>query len=237
MIRLLALGVALAACTPQLVTWDETGVATIDEAPVGYRAPDLPGLCHDSFAWAHDPGTGMVYGAWWHVRPDSTADLMVARQDRAGGWSVPERADTMDAGRTGCRRAAPSMAVSNGSAYLAYGMTAKEGPGVFTVHWMQGMTHAPVAVVYGEKHGRTDIAVRGDTVVVAYEDPNTDPRRIGLALSTTGSHLFQYRSVVSPPTGAASDPFVQLEPQEILVAWTRTIRGHQERQMRRGRIR
>jgi hypothetical protein len=196
----------------------------------------MPGLCRDTFAWARDDATGTVYGAWWSVRPDSNADLVVARRDASGAWSAPERADTMDAGRTGCRRAAPSMTVSNGSAYLAYGMTAREGPGVFTVHWMQGMTHAPVAVVYGEKYGRTDIAVRGDTVVVAYEDPNTDPRRIGLALSTTGSHLFQYRGVVSPPTGEASDPMVQLTPGEITVAWTRTIRGNRERQVRRGRI-
>ena len=234
--RVFVLAVALAACAPQLVTWDETGVATIDEAPVGYQPPDVPGLCHDTFAWAHDKATGMVYGAWWRVRPDSTADLMVARQDGSGKWSAPESADTMDAGRTGCRRVAPSMAVSNGSAYLAYGMTAKEGPGVFTVHWMQGMTHAPVPVVYGEKYGRTDIAVRGDTVVVAFEDPNTDPRRIGLALSTTGSHLFQYRDVISPPTGEASDPMVLLDSGAITVTWTRTIRGNQERQMRRGRI-
>lgn len=228
------LALVLASCAAQPVIWDEPVAGDIEEAPVGYRAPDVPGICHDSFVWAHDQG--VVFGAWWNVRADSTADLMVSRQDRSGAWSIPERADTMDAGRTGCRRAPPSMAVANGGVYLAYGMSAKEGPGVFTVHWMQGMTHAPVAVVYGERFGRTDIAVRGDTVVVAYEDPNSDPRRIGLALSTTGSHLFQYRTLVSPPTGAASEPIVVLDSGRIQVAWTRTLSGRQERQVRRGRI-
>ena len=224
----------VASCAPQPVTWEEPQTADLTDASGGYQAPDHPGICPNSFVWGHE--TGVVYGAWWNVRADSTADLMVARHGADSVWSVPERADTMDAGRSGCRRVPPSLAVSNGSVYLAYGMTAKEGPGVFTVHWMQGMTHAPVAVVYGEKYGRTDIAVRGDTVVVAYEDPNTDPRRIGLALSTTGSHLFQYRTVVSPPTGEASEPVVRMNPGEILVGWTRTIRGNQERQMRRGRL-
>lgn len=214
--------------------WQEPKVENVEDAPLGYRAPEFPGICPQSFAWAQE--NGVVHAAWWSVRPDSTADLMVARESRGTGWSVPERADSMDAGRTGCRRPPPSIAVSQGNVHVAYGMTAKEGPGVFTVHWMQGMTHAPVAVVYGERYGRTDIAARGDTVVVAYEDPNTDPRRIGLALSTTASHLFQYRTVVSPPTGAASEPLVVLDQGEILVAWTRTLRGEQQRMTRRGRI-
>lgn len=206
-----------------------------EQAALGYTPPDIPGMCHDSFVWA--AGNGVVHGAWWSVRPDSTAVLMVARESRAQGWSAPEAADTMDAGRTGCRRPPPSIAMNNGNVHLAYGMNAREGPGVFTVHWMQGMTHAPVAVVYGERFGRTDIAARGDTVVVAYEDPNTEPRRIGLALSTTGSHLFQYRTLVSPPTGTASDPLVALDSAGILVAWTHKTRNAQDRMTRRGKFR
>ena len=201
----------------------------------GYAPPPVPGLCHSTFIW-HGEGE-IASAAWWNVRPDSTAVLMVAQQSRAKGWSTPEAVDTMDAGRTGCRRPPPSMAVSNGSVYLAYGMTAKEGPGVFTAHWMAGMTHAPVAVVYGEKFGRTGIAVRGDTVVVVYEDPNTDPSRIGLAVSFTGSHLFQYRTLVSPPTGAASEPQLALDSAGIMVVWNQTTRGHTVGMSRRGRFR
>jgi hypothetical protein len=233
-IRAFLVALALSSCAQQPVLWQDPKAENIEEAPIGYRAPDVPGICPGSVDWAHE--NGVVHAAWWSVRPDSTADLVVARESRGGGWSIPERADTMDAGRTGCRRPPPSIAVDNGNAHLAYGMNAREGPGVFTVHWMQGMTHTPVAVVYGERFGRTDIAARGDTVVVAYEDPNTDPRRIGLALSTTASHLFQYRTLVSPPTGEASEPMVRLDSGEIVVAWTRTLRGQRQRMTRRGRI-
>lgn len=215
--------------------WQPATNDGFEKSALGYTPPDVPGLCHDSFVWA--PGNGVVHGAWWSVRPDSTAILMVAKESRTEGWSPPEPADTMDAGRTGCRRPPPSIAVSNGNVHLAYGMNAREGPGVFTVHWMQGMTHAPVAVVYGERFGRTDIAARGDTVVVAYEDPNTEPRRIGLALSTTGSHLFQYRTLVSPPTGTASAPLVTLDSAGVLVAWTHKTRNAQDRMARRGTFR
>ena len=235
MIRALLLVTLLSACAAEPVIWQEPANETVAESATGYRAPDAPGICHDSFVWA--PGDGVVHAAWWRVRPDSTAELVVARESRAAGWSVPERADTMDAGKTGCRRPPPSIAVSNGNVHLAYGMTAKEGPGVFTVHWMQGMTHAPVAVVYGERYGRTAIAARGDTVVVAYEDPNTEPRRVGLALSTTASHLFQYRTLVSPPTGEASNPRVVLDSAGILVTWTHKTRYSQERMSRRGKLR
>lgn len=227
--------VMLASCAEEPVIWQEATTQAVEEAPVGYQAPEFPGMCGDSFVWTHE--NGVVHAAWWSVRPDSTANLMIARGSKGDRWSLPERADTMDAGRTGCRRPPPSIAVSNGNVHLAYGMTAKEGPGVFTVHWMQGMTHAPVAVVYGERYGRTDIAAQGDTVVVAYEDPNTDPRRIGLALSTTASHLFQYRTLVSPPTGEASAPIVALRAGEIVVGWTRKLRGEQQEMSRRGRIR
>ncbi len=234
MIRALVLAVAVSACAPEPIVWDEVRNESIDEAPVGYQAPEVPGICRETFAWAHEKG--VVHGAWWSQRAGGAADLVIARDSARGQWSTPMKADTMDAGTSGCRRPAPSIAVSNGNAHVAYGMTAKEGPGIFAVHLMTGMTHAPVAVVYGERYGRTDIIARGDTVVVVYEDPNTNPRRIGLALSTTASHLFQYRTLVSPPTGEASDPLVAWDSGGIVVAWTRTIRGTRERVMRRGRF-
>ena len=215
--------------------WDEVSTTTIERAGFADRPPGIPGICSETFVTAREKDT--VHAAWWNLRADGSADLLIARMGPGGEWSDPVRADTMDAGKTGCRRPAPSIAVSHGNTHLAYGMTAKEGPGVFTVHWMQGMTHAPVAVVYGERYGRTDIVARGDTVIVAYEDPNTDPRRIGVALSITASHLFQYRTLVSPRTGEASEPLLAWDGAGVIVAWTRTIRGNQQRLMRRGRFR
>lgn len=81
------------------------------------------------------------------------------------------------------------------------------------------MFHSPVAVVYGERIGRTAVAARGDIVAVVYEDPNSTPTRIALALSRTMGHLFQSRTAVSPPTGSAREPRVALGDARIAVTW------------------
>ena len=136
-------------------------------------------------------------------------------------------ADTADAGRTGCRRTPPSIAADSGSVHVAYAMTAREGAGVFVTHSMAGMPdlfHTPVAIVYGsfsgDATGRTAIAARGNTVAVAYEDPNSNPARVGVALSTTMAHLFEWRGLVSPPTGSATDPAIELRGDTVLVSWS-----------------
>jgi hypothetical protein len=86
----------------------------------------------------------------------------------------------------------------------------------------RGMTfHSPVPIVYGKRIGLTAIAARGDMVAVAYEEPNSDPRRIALALSHTLGHIFERREVVSPPTGPAGAPGVALGNHAIAVTWSR----------------
>jgi hypothetical protein len=106
-------------------------------------------------------------------------------------------------------------------------MMAREGPGIFASHSMDrgAMFHAPVAVVYGERIGRAAIAAEGNIVAVAYEDPNTEPRRIGLALSRTMGHLFQSRMSVSPPATQAGDPAVAVAGGRIAVTWRRARGG------------
>jgi hypothetical protein len=136
---------------------------------------------------------------------------------------------------------APAIVAAAGHVQLAYAMAAREGPGIFASHSMDRGTlfHSPVAVVYGERLAPPAIAARGDLVVVAYEDPNTTPRRISLAVSKTMGHPFQSRSMVSPPTGEASAPSVILRDSTVTVTWTSTPRDASaaRRMMRRGRIR
>jgi hypothetical protein len=100
-------------------------------------------------------------------------------------------------------------------------MAAKEGPGIFAAHSMdRGMTfHSPVAVVYGEHIGLTAIAARGDLVVVAYEDPNSEPQRVAVALSRTMGHTFEAHEIVSPSTGQAHTPGIALGDGRIAVTW------------------
>ena len=238
MIRALVLALVASACAKSPIVWEEPrpnwGVADIGQDPA--RGPAFPGMCANSVRFAADDSTGF-YSVWWSVKPDSTADVVLSHSTDGTVWEPPVRLDTLDAGRRGCRRAPPSIASTTGNVHVAYGMDAREGPGVFTAHWMTGMAHAPVAVVYGEKHGHTSIAARGDTVVVAYEDPNTEPRRVGLAFSRTGAHLYQWRELVSPPTGGiAWAPVVLLSSGEVLVSWQRGLGDTGESFTRRGRF-
>lgn len=201
--------------------------------------PDAPGRCTDSAQVAHDTTTGDRYAAWWSVRSDSTADLVAAHSRDGIRWGAPVRVDTTDAGRVGCDRPPPSVAAEGGNFFVVYAMTAREGPGIFASHTMDRGTifHAPVAVVYGERIGRAAIAAQGDIVVVAYEDPNTEPRRIALALSKTMGHLFQSRMPVSPPTGDARAPALALAGNRIAVTWIRGDADSVQRMVRFGELR
>lgn len=227
----------LGACGSPAIEWSEAAPAGADitgaevlafergiltarstEAPT---LPRLPGQCAGSARAARDSTTGDWYAAWWGARADSTAELLASHSSDGAVWGPPVAVDTTDAGRVGCNRPPPSVAADRGNFFVVYAMTAREGPGIFASHSMDrgAMFHAPVAVVYGERIGRSAIAAEGDIVAVAYEDPNTEPRRIAVALSRTMGHLFQSRMSVSPPAVQARDPAVAVAGGRIAVTW------------------
>lgn len=238
-------GAVFTGCEPQPIQWGEPA-----EVQAGHPASPLPPLtgarvplppthCPGSLRDAEN-GAGGRYAVWWSLRPDSTAELRAAYSPDGRRWNESVRVDTFDAARTACRRPPPAIAAEGSHVYLAYGMAAREGPGIFASHSMDHGTiyHAPVAVVYGERFGLTSVQARGSTVAVAYEDPNSVPRRIGLAVSLTMGHPFQIRTLVSPPTGEASAPWVSVGPDSLVqVGWARTDRqGRTTRFTRAGRI-
>lgn len=230
---------AVSACSPEPVDWDEPVPMPPDLAPaarvtfdarnrlVAERFPDAqpptaPGQCRTSLRLARDT-TGQWYAAWWSLRADSTADLVMAYSEDGQTWRPPVKVDTLDTAPVGCLRHAPSIAADSGNVHIAYAMAAREGPGIFASHSMDRgtMFHSPVAVVYGERIGETAIAARGYTVAVAYEDPNGTQDRIGLALSRTMAHLFQFRLTVSQPADSGRRPDVALGDGRIAVTWSR----------------
>jgi hypothetical protein len=171
-----------------------------------------------------------AFAAWWRPRPDSTAALVVARSTDGGqSWAAAVIADSTDRGRCGCRRPAPFISADslNGFVHVVYYMVAAEGAGVFFVHSMEGgdMFHSPVAIVYGERISAAAVASRGDTVAVAYENPNADSPQIWLALSKTAGHIFERRQAVSPGTSVESRPAVAVRNGRVAVAWFDTERG------------
>lgn len=231
------------ACKPEPIEWGEPTplppalASTTDLAfdaeqhlvarrPASIILPVFTSQCTGSVRVARDT-TGDWYAVWWSARLDSTALVVVSRSTDGVTWGPAVDVDSTDAGRVGCRRAAPSIDADGENVHVAYAMAAREGPGIFASHSMdRGMTfHSPVAVVYGEHIGGTAIAGRGDLVAVAYEDPNSDPQRVAVAFSRTMAHTFETRELASPPTGAARDPGIALGDGKIVVTWARGAAG------------
>jgi len=185
--------------------------------------PPANGICPGSLRLSRAGGS--LYAAWWAVRPDSGANLLSSRSlDGGRHWSIAARVDTSDKGVTGCRRIAPSIAADSSSGYVhvTYGMVAPEGPGLFFAHSMdEGVTfHTPVAIVYGDRPGRTSVAADGDIVVVGFEDPNSSTPRVGLAISRTMGHIFEERILpLSDDVGTATRPLTAVRGRQIAVAW------------------
>lgn len=243
----LAAGASAAGCVRDAVQWDREERAPGMLAP-GARLTILPGdqpaliapwvplaapsgvpMCPASMAATTARGD-TAFAAWWRPRPDSTASLVVARSTDGGRtWARAVTADSTDRGRSGCRRPAPYLTADslNGFVHIVYYMVAAEGPGVFFVHSMEGgdMFHSPVAIVYGERISGAAVASRGDTVAVAYENPNAATPQIWLALSKTAGHIFERRQAVSPGSSVASHPVVVVRNGRVAVAWFETERG------------
>lgn len=198
----------------------------LDPHPPVATVPD--GACPGSLRTARSGAD--VYGAWWDIRDDSSSILMVGRStDRGRTWSITHPADTLDHSRRGCTRPAPAIAADSATNYVdvAYFLEAKEGPGIFFTHSMDarhlgtgdGIFHAPVPVVYGDRAANVSVAAVGDQVAVAYEDPNAEQSMVGLALSRTMGHIFEQRLLVSQADLSAQDPIVAMRGNSVTVQW------------------
>jgi hypothetical protein len=176
-------------------------------------------------------GDSLVYAAWWTVRADSSALLRVAKSTDGGHrWDKTVTADERDRSVMGCSRPAPSIAYDADSGYLhlAYFLEPAEGSGIFYEHLMQGMFHAPVVIVYGERPVAAAVSAAGDTVVVAYEDPNRRTPQIMLAMSYTAGHLFDTRVPASGDDVDARAPVVRVNGRRVAVGWYQTGVGQSD---------
>jgi hypothetical protein len=248
-VPLVAALLATTACVPEPVSWEEDltremgtlsdtlrlslaadGAPRLTGAWAPPAWPDEPGVCRATRRAARAAVADTVYASWFQVRADSSVLLRVARSDDGGRtWDTPVTADSMDAGRAGCTRPVPFLDVDplNGYVQLAYHLDAREGAGLFFVHSMTRGTvfEQPMPIVYGDRPSEAVIASRGDTVLVAYEDPNSRLPRLGLALSRTAGHIFESRLAASDATGEARTPRIALRGDEFVLAWTATQRG------------
>ena len=178
------------------------------------------------FAFGAD---SLVYAAWWTKRPDSSAILRVARSiDGGKRWEAAVSADERDRSVRGCSRPPPAIAYDADSGYLhlTYYLEPPEGSGIFYEHLMKGMFHAPLVIVYGERPVVAAVSAAGDTVVVAYEDPNRRTPQVMLAISYTAGHLFETRVSASGDDVDARAPDVRVKGGRVTVGWYETgVRG------------
>lgn len=177
------------------------------------------------------------YAAWWEAKPDGGSALMLARSPDGGAqWETPLVADGRDAGGLRCSRPPPSLFADDASGYLhlTYHIAPPGGPGVYFTHSMQasalgttgmGVLHMAVPVTHGDRPVRSSVAGRGDTVVVAFEDPNSAKPRILLAFSTGAGHVFSTHEVVSPAGNAAGYPQVSIGGDSVHVRWREVTAG------------
>lgn len=227
------------ACTASPVEWTQQRRVSASPAALmldasGALMPDSlerlaqrvvpPGaVCAGSVRVSRAAGT--MFAIWWAPRRDSSAWLLASStNDEGRHWSPLAAVDTSDRSVSGCRRESPAVAADSISGYVhvTYALQAPEGPGLFFSHSMdRGRTfHSPVAILYGDRLGRTSVAADGDVVVVGFEDPNSGTPRVGLALSRTMGHIFEDRLLpVSDDEGVASHPLTAVRGRQIAVSW------------------
>jgi hypothetical protein len=238
MIRLSILALmALCGCVQPAVEWSDArlvregeSVARATAAIEGWTLsqPGDPALCTDSFRAVR--AGDRAAATWWRLRPDGSVAIVAAWSSDSGrSWDPAVMVDSLDRADVGCARPAPAIAATGGDVHVAYSMHAPEGTGVFFSHamdapGMRGIFHSPSAVIYGDRLVPVGIAVAGNRVAVAYEEPSGNVQRIGLAVSSTQGHPFQARMVASPTSMRSRDPAVEIRGDSVILAW-RTEQG------------
>lgn len=166
-----------------------------------------------------------VYGVWWSRRAGGRAWLVASRSDDRGGtWMPPVPVDTTDRGVVACDRPAPAIAADARSGYVhvTYFLNGPGGPGVFFAHSMERgeLFHAPVPIMYGDRPSASAVAAADSTVVVAFEDPNSQRPKITLAVSRTWGHIFaRERPEASSGAMLAERPLVAVRDSVVAVGW------------------
>jgi hypothetical protein len=231
-----ALLLALAACLSEPVDWGDVsyrqsqlGDPDTRSAILGADLPSIKGAASPCLRSIRSAGRGsQLFRVWWASRPDSSVVLAFQRSTDAGTtWQPPLVVDSRDRGQRGCDRPAPGFAYDSAYRYLyvAYFLKANDGAGVFFAHSMDngGMFHAPVPVVYGNEPSAAGVAANGDSVVVAFEDPNARTPSIGIVLSHSTGHIFEARGQATPDDVRAVSPWIALNHRTITVFWKKPV--------------
>jgi hypothetical protein len=209
-------------CVADPVEWEAPAYLTNTPSTASETTEAVPAaLCSVVSAALGD----FHYRAGW----SRAGELLVMKSgDRGETWESPVVADGREKPADVCYRPAPALFADslNGYLHVVYFAEPRGAPGVYYVHSMYpeqlaqvgaGMFEQPLPIVFGTRVARTAVASRGDTVVVAHEDPNAQRGGIGVAISRTGGHSFDRRLVAS--SGPAQAPRVELRAGEVRLFW------------------
>jgi len=226
------LALLLTGCVNEPVEWGDVsyrqsqlGDPDTRSAVMSANLPAIAGTSAPCIRSIRATGSaGQLFRVWWSSRNDSSVVLsMQGSGDRGNSWQAPVEVEARDRGRRGCDRPAPGIFYDPASGYvhLVYFIEASDGAGVFFAHSMDkgGMFHSPVPVVYGNSPSLASVAAHGDSVVVAFEDPNSTTQRIGIVLSRVTGHVFDQRGQATPDDVRAIAPWVSLDHNKIRVWW------------------
>lgn len=230
--------VIVAACAEEPIRWEgisyrpsRLGDPDARSAIMSASLPEIQGAVSSCIRSIRTAGDSLdLFRVWWSARADSSVMLSLQRsRDLGRTWLAPMVVDSTDRGRRGCDRPAPGTMFDplGGYLYLVYFLEPGTGAGVFFAHSMDrgDMFHSPMPVIYGKRPAAANVAGRGDSVVVVFEDPNALQPRIGYALSHTNGHIFERHGQVTPSEDAATAPWVALDGKRILVAWKSSSRS------------
>ena len=228
MMQRLALAVMMmliVGCGGPQVSWKEISYSAPPRPRVTAMGTITPGFGGCPVSVRAVRAGAVTFASWWRVPMDSSADLVVARSPDGGAtWAAEVVADSTDHGVRGCARPAPAIAVDSSTGYVnvAYFMEPAAGTGIFFSHSMDGgkTFHASVPIVFGENASAVGLATAGDRVAVAYEDPNSIEPGVGVALSRTMGHIFEYREMISSDNERARQPVVDLPRGTVRVWWS-----------------
>lgn len=185
--------------------------------------------CRTAIASAAD---GSVWVAWRTVLAGDVRDIVVARS-RDGGrtFSAAQRVHADDWVFPGCPHAGPSlMADGRGRVHLAW-WTGKEGrAAAWYARADDGETFGtPVALsaIGTVRPVHVQLAVRGDTILTAWDDDRGDGLRVFARFSFDGGGSFTPAEPLSAAGAAASFPVVGLSSGRATVAWEqKSARAH-----------
>jgi hypothetical protein len=163
--------------------------------------------------------------AWRTVLPGDVRDIVIARStDRGETWSEAVRPHADDWVFPGCPHAGPSLHVGDdGTVHIAW-WTGKEGAaGAYYARSTAGSQFTapvPLGIADFSRPAHVQMAVRGQTVVVTWDDGTIEVPRVVARTSSDGGSTFGPATLLSPDGRAAGYPVVAFSGDRVVIAWS-----------------